>query len=258
MTGNLTSEQPQRAEAGGLPFPSSAIYRKPLSLSVHRGGRAKPLSEGISAKFSKGAGSAPFRALLYQGNYMMKSNHLRKVEKLIQVRSDVRRITGLLEAIYESIELWKRTDKLEEYWDFCWSNDPGIQDHVTRLKTGAALSHHILVRFDDIHWMSDPEFYEGWLAIKGSEMFHRVLPEGTGKRQIARLQPIARREAYRMDNLILTRWKSWRRKGSIWTHEQADFVHQELLKMEYEIGEAWSRILDTTFREPHRLSLARP
>jgi hypothetical protein len=198
--------------------------------------------------------SGPFSAKVIN---VIKSNHLRKVEKLIQVRSEVRRIVGLLEAIDDSIQLWNRTDKLEEYWDYCWSNDPEIRDHVTLLKTAAVLSHHILVRFDNIHWVSDTEFYEGWLDIKGPETFHRVLP-WTGKRQITRLQPVARRLAFGMTYLMMTRWKSWRRKGSIWTHEQANFLHQELLELGYEMEWAWSRILDTTLREPRLLSNALP
>lgn len=180
---------------------------------------------------------------------MIKSHHLKKVEKLIQVRSDVRRIVGLLEAIDDSIQLWKRTDKLEEYWDFCWSNIPEIQDWIARLRTGAVLSHYLLKRFDDIHWMSDNEFYEGWLAGKLSEPLNRVLQAGNAKRQIAHLQPLAHRIGFLMSHLILRRWRSWRRKGSIWTYEHADFVHQELLEMEHDMEEAWSHILDTTLQE---------
>src|SRR5271157_1031952 len=75
---------------------------------------------------------------------MLKSHHFRKVEELIRFRKQLRGLAALLESIGDTVHLWRKTDKIDEYWDHFWCHKDGeIKLCVANLKANLELANNL-------------------------------------------------------------------------------------------------------------------
>jgi hypothetical protein len=169
---------------------------------------------------------------------MLKSNHLKKVESLIELKKQFRVITGVVESIGETIRLWHKCDKLDEYWDNCWSRQSeelesciaNLYAYVDQLRLIAGW-----------RWLwSSPEtmshYFQQRQAICTSEMFRSTKPF---QHKLLKLQRTADSAALEAINAVEGRWRTWMRKQSMIPAARFRDATVRLLILKLELEKCW-------------------
>jgi len=187
---------------------------------------------------------------------MIKTNYFKKVENLIEMRKRLREITGVMESIGETIRLWRRCNKLDEYWDYCWSFNSeeinaSLADLYADIDEVSVLAQYIgaknsagFPRFDQDSLVSSRE-----LASK--LMFESPMPM---RQKLIAVQREAMSTAASTMQASESQWERWVRRDvefpALWVREV--IVRLTLLKTQTE--KSWSLISQT----PHLVVKQQP
>jgi hypothetical protein len=179
-----------------------------------------------------------------EGEGMRKTQHFRKTEELIELRKQLRSVTGVIESVSESIRLWEKSDKLDEYWEYSWCQRNG------EIEFCVATVHSDISQIRTIaRWL----WYEYWCA---HEIDHNVLAQDKNrlmnkilmsnkpvKYKMFALRRLAEETALMIQMNIASGWKRWIRRDF---GGQASSVHAlilALIPLEIELEEHWAFIV---------------
>ena len=172
----------------------------------------------------------------------MKSNHFKKVEKLIRLRSQMRRVTGIIEQIEESIRLWKSTDKIDEYRDNFWveHDQRALELCIAMLKTDMKLITSLISSIGcGLHSVTSEDMRDHTIGIQNELVIPSLGRCRPQKKDIARLQDVAREAQQQINLQLVHQWDRWRRKDFHISYEAVMLVSGELLFFEEELNDHW-------------------
>ena len=174
---------------------------------------------------------------------MYKSERFQEVEKLIEMKTQMRRLCGTVEAIEESIDLWRQADKLDEYWDTVWEREESNVGHaVTVLKASLEFLEMIAPR------LGFPPHFLGKRLILDAELLRGELLQRslrstlTVKEKIVRLQGIARKCQLTLNKTLTGNWKYRKRRYYRISLRRLETVASDFVLLEAEIEECWAQI----------------
>lgn len=173
---------------------------------------------------------------------MMKSNHFKRVENLIHLRVQIRRVTGVIEQIEESIRLWKSTDKIDEYWDNFWAehDQRTLELCIAMLRTDMTLVPTLIWDMEcGLYNVTSENIRNHTIGIQNELVMPTLGRFRPQKKDIVRLQDVAREAHQRINLLLVNLWDRWRRKDSRMSHETVPLVSGELLFLEEELNDHW-------------------
>jgi hypothetical protein len=175
---------------------------------------------------------------------MLKSNHFKKVEELIELRKHLRLVTGTIDLIGESIRLWEKCDKLDEYSDHFWCHRrEEVELCIANLH--AELSLIWLVAQNLGSWYRLSSVLEEESLAHRRERFMREMLWSSRpfKHKVMKLWRTAKSAALSINRVIEYRWEQWIRKDSYAPTSSIHELNRLLVIWEAEIGEYWDFIV---------------
>jgi hypothetical protein len=173
---------------------------------------------------------------------MMKSNHFKRVENLIHLRVQIRRVTGVIEQIEESIRLWKSTDKIDEYWDNFWAehDQRALELCIAILRTDMTLVPTLIWDMEcGLYNVTSENMRNHTIGIQNEMVIPTLGRCAPQKKDIIRLQDVAREAQQQINRQLVNLWDRWRRRDSRISHEDVTLVSGELLFFEEELNDHW-------------------
>lgn len=176
---------------------------------------------------------------------MHKSEHFQKVEKLIEMRAQMRKLSGTVEAIEETIALWRQADKVDEYWETVWEYEQeecNVRHAVTVLKANLEFLEKIAPG------LKSPPYFLGKRLILDAEILRGELLQRslrstlTVKEKIVRLQGIARKCQLTLNKTLTGSWKYWKQRNSWMSLRRLEMAERDFVLLEAEIEECWAQI----------------
>jgi hypothetical protein len=176
---------------------------------------------------------------------MYKSEQFQTVEKLIEMKAQMRRLTGMVETIEETIALWRQADKLDEYWDTVWAHPVdgnSLATGVAILKADLELLEMIApLPHIGVHFLGR-RLIRGNAALK-EELVQRSLRSTLSvKEKIVRLQAIARKCQVTLNQTLAGNWRHLKRRDSRVSLPSLEIAARDLVLLEAEIEECWAQI----------------
>jgi hypothetical protein len=178
-----------------------------------------------------------------EGKGMGKTQNFRKVEELIELRKQLRSITGVVESIAETIRLWQKSDKLDEYWEYAWcSKSKEINICVATLQADIGLVLLIGDLLRNYYWFNY-KICRNQVPAKKERLKWKSL---ASSRPVIHKMIALRRTAEKTTSMVQInfeqRWERWIRKEF---RAEASLVHDmvlTLVSLEIEIEEHWAFI----------------
>jgi hypothetical protein len=175
---------------------------------------------------------------------MLKSNHFRKVEELIELRRRMSTVTGTIDLIRESIRLWEKCDKLDEYSDNFWCNHhEAVELCIANLY--ADLSLVWLVAQNLGSWyMLNRAIGEGTLGQRREGLMREMLWSSRPlKHKLMKLRRTAKSATVWINHVIEGQWEQWIRKDSYAPTSLVNELSRLLAIWDAEIREYWGSIV---------------
>ncbi len=174
---------------------------------------------------------------------MLKSNHFRKVEELIRFRKQLRGLAALLESIGDTVQLWRKTEKIDEYWDHFGCHKEGeIKLCVANLKASLELANKLVSYLQASYltpFVVNPANVE---SFKDHSRAKSLMARVPVKHQLLALQKMTLSLAPLIGENFDENWDQWKRKDSRITAEFVHALSREFLMLEAEIEDNWSFI----------------
>ena len=175
---------------------------------------------------------------------MIKTNYFKKVENLIEMRKRLRAMTGVMESIGETIRLWRRCNKLDEYWDYYWSfKSEDINASIANLHADinevSVLAQYIAAKISAGFPRFDPDALVNRREVESEWMFESARPM---RQKLIAVQREAMSTAASTMQASESQWERWIRRDvefpALWVRE----VIVRLTFLKTQIEKSWSLI----------------
>jgi hypothetical protein len=173
---------------------------------------------------------------------MLKTNYFKKVEALIELRELLRSMTGVIESIGETIRLWQKCDKLDEYWDHCWNYESDeINSHIANLYADMDAVLLVADTLASPNWgYVFPSFNAAYFVDRKEKLSGKILRSPRPvKQKLTQLQRMAVSAGSKTIQAGNAQWESWIRRDARFPGSCVSDAIVRLRILKVDIEELW-------------------
>lgn len=172
---------------------------------------------------------------------MLKTHYFQKVESLIELRKQLRVMTGVMESIEATILLWRRCDKIDEYRDYYWKfNSEEINSYLANLYADidevSILAEYLRKQTRAGFPRFNPDYFLNRRERLSNQMFANLR---TVRQKLMQLRRTAASTASLTVESSKSQWERWIRRDlefpALWVRE----VRVRLRILERQIEKSW-------------------